>query len=61
MTHRVDDDLCLGDLIENEIGIRSRHQTANDRIIRADTNIRTDQQQVDNSLYPRLDAFCTPW
>ena len=59
MTHGVDDDLHRGYLVENEIGIRGRHQAANDRIIRANANIRIGQKQVNNCLYSRLDAFRT--
>jgi hypothetical protein len=61
MTHGVDDDLCLGDLVDDQIGIRSRHQPANGRIIRVDANIRIDQEQVDDSLYSRLDALRSMW
>jgi hypothetical protein len=63
MAHGVDDDLCLADLVENEIGIRICHQAANDRIIRADANIRIDKEQVDDCLNRAWTRFapCGEW
>jgi hypothetical protein len=45
MAHSVDDDLCLSDLVENQIRIWRRRQTANDRIIRANADIWMSQKQ----------------
>ena len=46
MTHGVDDDLRLGNLVENEIGIGRRRQTANDWVIGTDADIRMNREQA---------------
>jgi hypothetical protein len=49
MADGVNDDLCLCDLIENEVGIRNRDQAAHHRIIGADPNIGMEQEQVETA------------
>ena len=61
MADRVDDNLRLGDFVENQIRIRWRAQTANNRIIGANTNIRVNQEQIDDALYGSLYALRALW
>jgi hypothetical protein len=61
MADRVDDNLRLRDFVENQIRIRRRAQTANNRIVGANTDIRVNQEQIDDTLYASLYALCALW
>ncbi len=61
MADRVDDNLRLGDFVENQIRIRWRTQTANNRIIGANANIRVNQEQINDALNASLYALRALW
>jgi hypothetical protein len=50
MSNRVNDDLCLRNLVENEKRIRRCRKTANGWIIRADADIGMSHQKADDAL-----------
>ncbi len=57
MTHGMNDDFGLRDLIKNEVGIRRRWQAADDRVIRAGTDVGVKQEKVDNGLNTSLNVL----
>ena len=56
MSNRVNDNLCLGNLVENEI--RRRRNTANRWILRARADIGMTQEQVNDVLDTPLNTIC---
>jgi hypothetical protein len=56
MPHRVNDDLGLRDLIENEIGIRGHDQPSDGGIVGAGADTRVTRQKIDQRLNALLDA-----
>jgi hypothetical protein len=53
----VDDDLCFGDLVEDEIWVRRGREASNGRIVRADADMRMNQEKVDDRLDASLHAL----
>ena len=58
MSNRVNDDLRLRNLVENEIGVRRCLKTANGWIFGADADIGMARKQADDVLDTPLNAFC---
>src|ERR1700722_20326104 len=50
MTHGVNDDFSFARFVENDIWVGRRCKTANSRVVRADANLRMQQQKIDNGL-----------
>ena len=57
MTYRVDYDLGLRRLIENEVRIGGRRQASNGRIIRSDAGMRMTEQKTEKCLNACLHAL----
>jgi hypothetical protein len=52
----MDDDLCIGRLVEHEIRVRQHHQATNRRIVRARPDVRMKQEKIDEGLNTGLNA-----
>jgi hypothetical protein len=61
VTNRVDDDLLFRYLVEDEKRIRPRGETADDRIIRSNSNFGMIQQQGNDVLDALLNAPRRLW
>lgn len=61
MADRVDNNLRIGEFVENQIRIRWHAQPANNRIIGANTDIGVHQEQIDDVLYAPLYPLAPCW
>src|SRR4051812_20377297 len=61
MPDRVNDDLALCDLVENQERVGRRYHTADRRIVRAAPNVGMQQQKIGESLDAGLDPPGALW
>ena len=61
MPQCMDDNLGFRYLVEDEIGIRQRHQSANCWIFSASADVRVVMQKFNHGLYACLDAIGALW